>query len=352
MKKKIALFQNDLGVGGIQKSVVNLLQNFDYERFEVDLYLSVRDSFWDTRFPEALTVRYLPPIPRIWSFLPFDLGLKLAHFDFPEGRVYDLAGDFNSYQFSCAAGALRVPAKKRVMWIHNDVKIKYENEWKYRVLWHFFKGKFKHFDAFAAGSAALIEPFRQLSGVRDKPFSVVHNYIDVAAIREKMKAEPEDLTLDESCVNFVAVGRLCHQKGYDLMLDAFAAACERRDDLRLYIIGDGEERPALEAQRGRLGLDGKVFFLGSRENSYCYLRKMDAFISTSRYEGQPLNIMDAMVVGLPLYCSKNLEAYTEGLHGYDDMPAAIASARKVPKQPDDLAAYNRAVIDSIAALLD
>ena len=44
--KRIAIFQSDLGVGGIQKSIVNLLRNLDYEQVQVDLYLSERSAFW------------------------------------------------------------------------------------------------------------------------------------------------------------------------------------------------------------------------------------------------------------------------------------------------------------------
>ena len=50
--KKIAVFQNDMGVGGIQKSLMNLLRNIDYDRLEVDLYLSQKNNFWKTDFPE------------------------------------------------------------------------------------------------------------------------------------------------------------------------------------------------------------------------------------------------------------------------------------------------------------
>ena len=345
MKKKIAFFQNDLDVGGIQKSAVNLMRNMDYDRFEMHLFLSKKQDFWNLDFPKELHIHYLNPTPRFYSFVPFDYALKHIHYDFPKDILFDLAVDFNSYQCSCAVGALTVPARKRVMFIHNDVEIKYKNEWKYRVLWHCFKGKFKHFDAFVAGTASIIEPFRRLSGVTDKPYSSIHNFIDVEAIRKKAE-EPTEVTVDESCVNFVALGRLVHQKGYDIMLNYFGDACKTRDDLRLYVIGDGEDREALEKQCEELGLKEKVFFLGSRSNPYCIMQKMDAFISTSRYEGHPLNIMDAMVIGLPLYCTKNLEQYTDGLIGREDMAAALAAAGKEEKHPDDLAAYNKKIIDS------
>ena len=347
---RLAFFQNDLDMGGIQRSLVNLLRNLDYSRFSVDLYLAEKTEFWTCDFPKDLTIRYLKPVPRHCSFLPFEAALRRIRFDFPPGVTYDLAVDFNSYQCACAVGALTVPARRRVMWIHNDVRVKLQNEWKYRLLWRLFRGKFRYFDGFVPVSEALIEPFQTVSGVRDKPFTVIQNYIDVGEIRRKMAEEPEDLELDEGCLNLVTLGRLCHQKGYDIMLKIFAEAHKKRPDLRLYLIGDGPERAALESLADDLDVYEEVVFLGSRPNPFCYMARMDGFVSTSRYEGQPLNLMEAMAVGLPLYCSKNLEKYTEGLRGYEDLTSALVSAQKQEKHPDDLAAYNRRILEELAAL--
>ena len=350
--RKIAIFQSELGVGGIQKSLVNLLRAIDYDRVQVDLYLSGRESFWNVDFPEKLNIRYLDKTPRIYSFIPFDAAKRCLKYRFPEGEEYDLAVDFNSYQCSCAVGALTVPAKCRVMWIHNDVRIKLQNEWKYRVLWFFFKGKFKHYDGFVPVSNALWEPFSSMSGCSGARHRVIQNVINVQEIRDKMCDKPEGLTLEEGCMNFVALGRLCHQKGYDIMLNAFSAASGARDDLRLYIIGDGPDEAALKAQARQLGIAEKVHFLGKKSNPYCYMKEMDAFISTSRYEGQPLNIMEALAVGLPLYCTKNLESYTEGLKGCGDIVQALIAAEKQPKKPDDLIEYNKKILDSIYDLAE
>ena len=351
--KKIAIFQSELGVGGIQKSLVNLLRALDYDRMEVDLFLSDKERFWQIEFPEKLNIHYLRHTPRLYSFIPFDTAKSMLEYDFPPDREYDLAIDFNSYQCSCAVGALTVPAKYCVMWIHNDVRVKHENEWKYRVLWHFFKGKFKYYDEFVPVSNALWEPFAAMSGVGEEHrHRVIQNVINVAEIHEKMLVDPPDLTLDESKLNFVALGKLCHQKGYDIMLEEFSKAAAVRDDLRLYIIGAGPDELQLKALASQLKLDGKVHFLGKKSNPYCYMSKMDAFISTSRYEGQPLNIMEAMAVGLPLYCTKNLESYTEGLEGKEDIAAALIAATKQPKHPNNLIEYNQKILDSIYNLTE
>jgi len=352
MMKRIAIFQSDLDVGGIQKSLINLLNRIDTEKVSVDLFLSQNDKFWYTELPKKIKVHYLKPVSKIYSFIPFDIAKKLIRYDFGMLPEYDLAIDFNSYQCSCAVGAITIPAKKRVQWIHNNVEIKLNEEWKYRVLWNNFKGKFKYYDGFVPVSKALIEPFKRASGVYDKPFAVIQNVINVEEIREKMFCQAENFTVDSACMNFVALGKLCHQKGYDIMLEVFAKACEQRDDLRLFIIGDGPDREVLEELSSRLRISDKVRFLGNRQNPYCFMKLMDAFISTSRYEGQPLNIMEAMAVGLPPYCSKNLEAYTEGLKGYDDLAGALVNAEKEEKRPDDLVEYNNAILNSIYALCE
>ena len=84
------------------------------------------------------------------------------------------------------------------------------------------------------------------------------------------------------------------------------------------------------------------------------MNRMDAFLSTSRYEGQPLNIEEAKAIGLPVYCTKNLEQYTEDVHGLEEkeLEQAITAAEKEPKQQDDLEEYNRKILESIYALAE
>ena len=350
--KRIAFFQDNLDVGGIQKSIMNLLMNFDYEHYQVDLYLSDAKSFWEVNFPPQLHVKYLRHIPRLYAFMPFDIARKLVTLDFSDvTEPYDVAIDFNSYQFSCALGALTVPAKRRVMWIHNNVRVKLENEWKYQILWHYFKDKFKYYDEFVGVSQGVIEPFQECSGMYDKKYTVIQNTIDTREIYEKAAAET-DFQVDESKLNFVAIGRLCHQKAYDIMLDDFSELVRRRDDVHLYIIGDGDKRLLLEYQRDSLGLTDYVTFLGQKTNPFVYMDKMDAFVSTSRYEGQPLNVMEAKALGLPLYCTKNLEIYSEGLEGYEDLVGALEKAERVEKKRDDLQAYNSEIIRRVKRLAE
>ncbi|MBQ9545512.1 MAG: glycosyltransferase [Clostridia bacterium] len=351
--KKICIVQTDFNVGGIQRSLFNLLRNLDYSKYEIDLLLFERGGFFEGALPEKLNVIYLEKPSKKFSFMSFDSVLKKYSPALPDKR-YDLAIDFNSYQNTCAAITKKLDASVRVMWIHNDVKIKLKNEWKYRVLWHFFKGKFKIYDRFAAVSEGLVEPFCEISGVDGKKVCVIPNYVDSEEIVRMSSDEPENFKVDPECFNLVALGRLCRQKGFDILIKAFAEAYAERKDLRLYIIGDGEDRGDLEELAGRLRLKDKVFLVGNRKNPFSCMARCDAFVSSSRYEGQGLNILEAKVLGLPLIITSNLEKYTScGVRGTDDLAGALKAAVKKNRSPDLLEEYDRRVLgafDSLAGI--
>lgn len=350
--KRIAIFQSDLRVGGIQKALINILNEIDYSKTEVDLYLYDQQCFFDMPSYENLHVTRLPPLFASFDRLMyFGLVCALAK-DVTGGREYDVAIDFNSYRNECAVGAIKAKARKRIMWIHNDMEIKLQNEPKYRILWHFFKGKLPRYDAFAAVSPGIIEGFRRVSGLRDKPITAVPNHIDTAEIFRKKDA-PVDFSVDPGKLNLCTVGRICHQKGFDLLMGYLAQVKQRRQDFHLYLIGDGPDRSAIEAQIRSLGLEGDVTLLGNQPNPFCYMDKMDGFVLTSRYEGQGMVIWEAKALGLPLYIAKNLEPYNPGITGYEDMVAALCDAKKpAQKTYDDLAEYNAAISASLRALLE
>lgn len=349
--KQIAFFQTDLRVGGVQKSLVNILNDIDFTKCCVDVYLFDEQCFFDLPAHENLHIKYLPSPPGFFRLIYFGLARALLK-DVTGGKPYDVAVDFNSYQNECAAGVINANAKKRVMWIHNDVEIKRHNEPKYRVLWHFFKGKLKYYDEFVAVSPGIVDGFRRVSGIWDKPITPIPNHIDTGEIFRKAKLEV-DFSVDSSKLNLCSVGRLCHQKGYDLLMGYLAEVRKIRTDFHFYLIGDGPDRAALEAQIKSLGLGDCVTLLGNQANPFCYMDKMDGFVLTSRYEGQGMVIWEAKTLGLPLYISKNLEPYNPGVAGCEDIVQALAAAKK-PEQKvyDDLADYNGEITRLADAVLE
>lgn len=347
--KKIAIFQNNLSVGGIQKSLINLLEQLDKTQYEIDLYLFENQKFFEVQIPEKVNIIMQKKSCKLSKFIYFNLYKKIKK-NIYKGKQYDVAIDFDSYQFDTAFGALSVNAKKRVIWIHNDVEIKIKNEVKYRILHHFFKSKYKYFDEFVAVSGGIVEPFRRVNKTGDKIIHVIPNYINTKEIIEKSK-EKSDLILDDKKYNIVSVGRICHQKGFDILVNNMKEIIDKRKDIHLYIIGDGPDRGKIENLINEKKLKENITLLGNKKNPFKYIKDMDGFVLTSRYEGQGMVILEAMCLGLDIFITKNLEKYNENIYGYEDIVEPIVNAKRKNKEINELKEYNSNITKKIENLL-
>jgi glycosyltransferase involved in cell wall biosynthesis len=98
----------------------------------------------------------------------------------------------------------------------------------------------------------------------------------------------------------LAVGRLARHKGLAALMEAIPTLVERFPALRLLIVGEGEERPRLEALVSSLGLDGTVQLTGQRSDVGRLMRAADLFVFPSHFEGFPFALLEAMSYGLPV----------------------------------------------------
>lgn len=128
---------------------------------------------------------------------------------------------------------------------------------------------------------------------------VIYNPLD-PKVRELQKEKIENPFKDRNKKNYVFTGRLDKVKRVDYIIDTFHRECTKGDHSLLSIIGDGPERPALEEQVKKLGLQEQVQFTGMQSDLIPWLVYSDGFVLSSRYEGLPNALIQAIACACPV----------------------------------------------------
>jgi len=162
------------------------------------------------------------------------------------------------------------------------------------------------------------------------------------AIPNPTPVSPDAEPSPRAAKTVVSVGRLSREKGFDLLLEAWAEAAPSRPDWRLRIYGSGEAEASLRAYCTELGLDDSVEFAGQTQDVPGALREGSVFAQASRAEGFPLTLLEAMSCGLPCVafdCAPGVhEIVTDEEDGLLARPGSTMElARKLGRLMDDQA---------------
>ena len=126
-----------------------------------------------------------------------------------------------------------------------------------------------------------------------------------------------------------------------------------RQDFHLYIIGDGSERKKLEKMVTDLNISEYVTFLGSKKNPFKFLKQMDLFYLSSRYEGQGMVLLEALAVGLDVLLPKHLEKYCPYVKGEKDPVNYLKKYKKKGQKTfNDLHEYNNEITAKLEQLFE
>ena len=127
--------------------------------------------------------------------------------------------------------------------------------------------------------------------------TVLYNPLSTGLVDE---TETPDTSFHQERRHLVSMGRLTHQKGHDLLITAFADVARDHPSWDLMILGEGEEREALERLVRQLGLDGRVRLPGALPHPFPTLKRCEIFVLASRWEGFGNVLTEAMACGLPV----------------------------------------------------
>lgn len=186
------------------------------------------------------------------------------------------------------------------------------------------------------------EIFRITNGYTPPSGTLFASRKDRTALRRELLGE---LGLASDARLLLSVGRLTPQKGYDLTLQIVPEVLRRVPNAHFLWVGGGELSDELRRQAERLGVDRHIHMLGHRTDVDRLMETSDVFLFPTRFEGQPLALMEALAHGMPIVASRASgipEVITSGTHGLlvpvEDTDALLQAVVWALENPDEMAA--------------
>ena len=173
-------------------------------------------------------------------------------------------------------------------------------QWRWRHIAPLVARLYPRADAIIAVSDGVSDDLSSIAGIERGRIQTVYNPIDADRIQELAREPASHPWLGEQQPFVLGVGRLVPQKDFLLLLEAFAKLAAQRSDLRLVILGEGDERPRIQARARDLGLEERVDLPGYQSNPYPYMARAGAFALSSAWEGLPGALLEALCCDCPV----------------------------------------------------
>ncbi len=336
MKKKILFIIPNLKSGGAEKSLVTLLQLFDYERFDVSLFLFRK---------EGVFLEFVPPEVRIITagdyFDYFDGDAKRAFSFFLKKFRFDLIfyrclyarslKNKDSYKqetslwkylkksinipaehFDCIIGYLEgtanwlacdMQAEKKIGYLHSYLPKTGSDKKNFIQM-------IKGFDDFVAVSDKVLSSLNELA----PDYSRFHKIQNIVSPSFAFSLSDQKTEIKKSGLTILTVGRMFFEKGIDIAVDACKILVDRGYEFKWYHIGTGAEKPNITKQIAEYKLEDSFILLGEKANPYPYFKLCDIYVQPSRSEGWGITVTEAKIFNRPIVVTRFPSVYEQILH--------------------------------------
>lgn len=349
--KKILFVINTLGCGGAEMAMLELIRNLNGKGCEISLFVLMNQGEMIHQVPDYVKVlnenitdcsvlnkegkkhlkhyirktlfckgsvfknilylvKNLVAMVRKGKILPDKLLWRVMSDGAPEiHETYDLAVAYLEGG-SAYYVADHVKAARKVGFIHID----YEKAGYTRNL---DKSCYENYHRIFTVSEEVKQHFIAVYPEYRGKTEVFHNMINQNRIRERAKL-PGGFEDEFNGTRILTVGRLTAQKAYEIAIAAMKLLKDKGENVRWYVLGEGEERKVLEKQIEEYGLQKDFLLLGAKSNPYPYLAQADLYVHATRYEGKSIAIQEAQTLGCTILvsdCSGNREQVNDGVDG-------------------------------------
>lgn len=346
--KELLIVNNNMKVGGVQKSLCNLLWSLDPTEYHVTLLLFSKTGAYLDELPDTVDVmeetgpfrlfgksqteyKGMDAVKRtclalICRFFGRDTAVRLMRKRQPTVRGYDCAVSFlNNGPKDLLYGGTQdfvlycTEADRKVLFLHSD----YDRSGS-----HYPQNDraVAQFDTIAACSEGCRRAFvAALPDLADRCVAVrnCHRYDEIRRL-----ADADTVVYDRDAIHAVTVARMTPRKGVDRAIRALAVARKAGHPIVLHVVGDGPKRGSLQQLAEELAVTDAVIFHGELSNPYPYIKQADLMLLTSYHEAAPMVIEEARCLGVPILSTEIIstkEMVTEAQAGWvcDNDQAAI-----------------------------
>ncbi|MCI8330683.1 MAG: glycosyltransferase, partial [Bacilli bacterium] len=300
--KKIIFFAYDLNVGGIEKALINLLNELVNE-YEITLVLEKNEGTLKPFLTKEVKI-----IEHKVSTLKITILRKAINYT---RRLIFTLKHKNKYDFSCAYATYLYSAVKlslissqnNSIYVHSD----YANLYNEKDFKNFFNTRFiNKFRTIIFVSNQSEENFIKYYPNLKEKTKVINNIVNYLDIINKSK-EPINIKKEKDDITFAFVGRLEEEsKKISRLLECFNILIKNNKNIKLWIIGDGTEYKTAENYIEQNNLKENIKLLGMHTNPYKYMQQVNYIILTSDYEGFPVIYNEAAILGKPVFSTLDI----------------------------------------------